>query len=82
MSTDATLNPDDIERAARQYAAFRTECLQCRREVQPDWQVCAHCSARLRTSCPECGVPLPPLGSSHCGHCGFLLSGPAQDVVR
>ncbi len=52
---------------------LRLECAHCRREVQPDWQFCAHCDARLATACPNCGVPLPPAGATHCGHCGMIL---------
>jgi len=56
--------------------AFRTlkqECTRCASELQPEWQFCAHCDARLATECPSCGVPLPPAGASHCGHCGLVF---------
>ena len=35
------------------------ECLDCRREVEPHWQFCAHCGVRLATHCPGCSNPLP-----------------------
>ena len=48
-------------------------CAECRRQFPSDWQFCAHCETRLSTHCPRCGVPLPPAGSLHCGHCGLTL---------
>ncbi len=36
------------------------ECHECQREIEPHWQVCAHCGVRLATHCPGCGNPLPP----------------------
>ena len=56
--------------------AFRTlnqECTRCAAELRPEWQFCAHCDARLATECPACGVPLPPAGATHCGHCGLVF---------
>lgn len=49
------------------------ECLECRRELEPHWQFCAHCGARLATHCPGCGTPLPPAGAHACPHCGLAL---------
>jgi predicted amidophosphoribosyltransferase len=49
------------------------ECSECQAEVEPDWQICAHCGTRLDTSCPGCGVPLPPAGAQSCPHCGLAI---------
>jgi Double zinc ribbon len=54
--------------------ALNLECLECRTPVEPHWQLCSHCETRLRTRCPFCGVPLPPLGSALCGQCGLDLT--------
>jgi predicted amidophosphoribosyltransferase len=54
-------------------AALVRACRECRRQLEPDWQFCAHCETRLSTCCSRCGVPLPPAGSLHCGHCGLTL---------
>lgn len=53
--------------------ALRRACMECRRQVEPDWQFCAHCETRLDTRCPRCDVPLPPAGARRCGHCGLVL---------
>ena len=71
-------DPGDAEETHRERAllAFRAlggECSACREQLQPDWQFCAHCEARLATACPACGVALPPAGTNHCGHCGLIL---------
>jgi predicted amidophosphoribosyltransferase len=49
------------------------ECLDCRREIAPHWQFCAHCGIRLATHCPGCGNPLPPAGAPACTRCGLAL---------
>jgi len=49
------------------------ECLDCRSEVAPHWQFCAHCEVRLATHCPGCGHPLPPAGAHACPRCGLAL---------
>jgi predicted amidophosphoribosyltransferase len=49
------------------------ECDDCRREIEPHWQFCAHCGTRLATHCPGCGTPLPPAGAHACPHCGLAL---------
>ena len=49
------------------------ECHDCRREIEPHWQVCAHCGTRLATHCPGCGNPLPPAGAHTCARCGLAL---------
>lgn len=49
------------------------ECQECRQDIEPHWQFCAHCGIRLATSCPGCGNPLPPVGAYACGHCGLPL---------
>lgn len=54
-------------------AALQQACAECRKQLEPDWQLCAHCETRLSTSCLRCGVPLPPAGSLRCGHCGLAL---------
>jgi predicted amidophosphoribosyltransferase len=69
--TDAEKNSG--ERALLAYRALGGECSACREHLQPDWQFCAHCEARLATACPACGVALPPVGTNHCGHCGLIL---------
>jgi double zinc ribbon protein len=61
------------ERASVAFRVLGSECSACREVVQSDWQFCAHCEARLATSCPACGVALPPAGANHCGHCGLIL---------
>jgi predicted amidophosphoribosyltransferase len=66
---------EHLEQIAIAYRSLNGECSRCRNELQPDWQFCAHCEARLATECPGCGVPLPPAGASHCGHCGMVLAG-------
>lgn len=52
------------------------ECAECRQEVEPHWQFCAHCGIRLATSCPGCGTPLPPAGAVLCPHCGLHIPQP------
>ena len=69
---------DQAQRAHYQHIdlAFRVlkqECSRCAQDLHPEWQVCAHCDARLATECPGCGVPLPPIGATHCGHCGLTF---------
>ncbi len=54
-------------------AALGLECSECRLQLEPDLQLCAHCDTRLKAVCPRCGVPLPPAASLHCGHCGLTL---------
>jgi predicted amidophosphoribosyltransferase len=49
------------------------ECHECQREIEPHWQVCAHCGVRLATHCPGCGNPLPPAGTHACPRCGLAL---------
>ena len=49
------------------------ECHDCRREIEPHWQFCAHCGIRLATHCPGCDNPLPPAGALACPHCGLAL---------
>ncbi len=49
------------------------ECQECQREIEPHWQVCAHCGVRLATHCPGCGNPLPPSGAHACARCGLVL---------
>jgi predicted amidophosphoribosyltransferase len=49
------------------------ECDDCRREIEPHWQFCAHCGTRLATHCPGCGNPLPPAGAQACPRCGLAL---------
>jgi predicted amidophosphoribosyltransferase len=49
------------------------ECSDCRREIEPHWQFCAHCGTRLATHCPGCGNPLPPAGAHACPRCGLTL---------
>lgn len=56
-------------------AALGAACTECRLDLTPDWQFCAHCTARLHTACARCGIPLPPAGSLRCGHCGLTLLG-------
>lgn len=55
---------------------LETECLECRQDIEPHWQFCAHCGVRLETSCPGCGTPLPPAGASSCPHCGLAIPRP------
>src|SRR5438128_10571976 len=56
------------------------ECRDCRREIEPHWQVCAHCGVRLATHCPGCGNPLPPAGAHACPRCGLVF--PQVDPAR
>lgn len=49
------------------------ECQDCRKDIEPHWQFCAHCGIRLETHCPGCGNALPPLGSHSCPTCGLAL---------
>lgn len=49
------------------------ECRDCRREIAPHWQFCAHCGVRLATHCPGCGTALPPAGAPSCPHCGLAI---------
>jgi len=65
-----------LEQITMAYEALKGECPQCRSQIQPDWQFCAHCAMRLATACPGCGVPLPPAGATHCGSCGIELPTP------
>jgi len=55
------------------YRDFVRECQACQQEVEPDWQACAHCGARLATECPGCGKPLPPAGAQLCPSCGLAI---------
>jgi predicted amidophosphoribosyltransferase len=48
-------------------------CDECRQEVDPHWQFCAHCGIRLATQCPGCGNPLPPAGALVCASCGLAI---------
>ena len=60
----------------KQHEAFQQfihECMECQHEIEPHWQVCAHCGTRLATSCPGCGTPLPPAGALACPHCGLAI---------
>ncbi|MDA0271413.1 MAG: zinc ribbon domain-containing protein, partial [Chloroflexi bacterium] len=43
-------------------------CPSCRRPIEHDWVVCAHCSSQLRTPCTSCGRPLQ-FAWRHCPHC-------------
>jgi hypothetical protein len=52
---------------------FMRECMTCQQEVEPHWQLCAHCGTRLATSCPGCGNPLPPAGAQLCPSCGLAI---------
>ena len=52
---------------------LRRECLDCREDVEPHWQFCAHCGTRLATQCPGCGNPLPPAGARICPSCGLAI---------
>lgn len=64
------------ERSLQQLAAFHrllTECNDCRRDIEPHWQFCAHCGTRLATQCPRCGTPLPPAGAHACAQCGLEI---------
>ena len=54
------------------------ECFDCRREIAPHWQFCAHCGIRLATHCPGCGNPLPPAGAAACPRCGLSLPSDAR----
>ncbi len=54
-----------------QFHTFMRECRDCQREVEPHWQICAHCGTRLTTLCPGCGNPLPPAGARTCPSCGL-----------
>ena len=63
-----------LERIALAFRTLDGECTKCRGKLEPDWQFCAHCDTRLATECPGCGVPLPPAGAKHCGHCGLVFS--------
>ena len=49
------------------------ECRDCRSEIEPHWQYCAHCGVRLATHCPNCHNPLPPAGAPACPACGLAL---------
>lgn len=52
-------------------AELERQCHGC--GVGGHWQLCANCELRLSTACPQCGHPLPPVGSRRCGHCGLHL---------
>jgi predicted amidophosphoribosyltransferase len=56
-----------------EFHQFSHECQECQREIEPHWQVCAHCGVRLATHCPGCGNPLPPVGAHACPRCGLAL---------
>ena len=51
-----------IRKLHEAFHQFIHECQACQREIEPHWQVCAHCGVRLATHCPGCGNPLPPAG--------------------
>lgn len=73
MADAKDADQDNQERVSVAFRALGNECSACRQSLQPDWQFCAHCAARLATECPACGVALPPAGAHHCGHCGLIL---------
>jgi hypothetical protein len=52
---------------------FLRECVACQQEIEPHWQLCAHCGTRLATSCSGCGTPLPPAGAQACPSCGLAI---------
>ena len=56
-----------------QWQQLIEECLECRKDIEPHWQFCAHCGVRLATQCPGCGNPLPPAGASICPSCGLAI---------
>ena len=67
---DKTLTPLQQHRS---YQDFVRECYACQKEIEPDWQACAHCGTRLATECPGCGNPLPPAGAQMCPSCGLAM---------
>ena len=71
--TDSIQGGSETQPQSVAFRALGNECSACQKELQPDWQFCAHCEARLATACPSCGVALPPVGANHCGHCGLIL---------
>lgn len=76
---DETRQRREDETPRQQLEAFHTldnECRECRRDIEPHWQFCAHCGVRLATSCPGCGTPLPPAGAAACPHCGLAIPQP------
>jgi predicted amidophosphoribosyltransferase len=78
MARGKAPNPRDHVRMATTRKSAKAHdlvalCRECRRALPADWQLCSGCEARLRTRCPECGLPLPPAGASHCGHCGYVI---------
>ncbi|MGE3540662.1 MAG: zinc ribbon domain-containing protein [Candidatus Tectimicrobiota bacterium] len=74
---DKPVSPGAAEATLRQqHEAFHVlmqECLECRKDIEPHWQFCAHCGIRLATSCPGCGNPLPPAGAQTCPSCALPL---------
>jgi predicted amidophosphoribosyltransferase len=56
-----------------EFHQFIHECYECQREIEPHWQLCAHCGTRLGTHCPGCGNPLPPPGAHACPRCGVAF---------
>jgi predicted amidophosphoribosyltransferase len=47
-------------------------CPECGKAVEGDWQVCAHCGAKLASVCPECGKAMEPDWVA-CPYCGTTL---------
>ncbi|MBM3223100.1 MAG: hypothetical protein FJZ47_04760 [Candidatus Tectomicrobia bacterium] len=56
-----------------EFQQLMQECSDCRRDIDPHWQFCAHCGIRLATHCPGCGNPLPPVGAQSCPRCGLAM---------
>ena len=54
-----------------------SSCPNCRRPVEDDFQVCAHCATPLRQPCPRCGRLLQ-FSWRHCPFCATAREGARQ----
>lgn len=52
-------------------------CPSCRRPVNDDWMVCAHCSDELKEACRSCARPL----SKAWRHCPYCATAKPQSVA-
>jgi len=55
-------------------------CPSCRRPIDSDWVVCAHCASQLKTPCSGCGRPLQ-FSWRHCPHCATPRPRPATEAA-
>jgi hypothetical protein len=68
------------EEALLQDIEERYVCPGCKKKIQPDYQLCPSCHARLKRPCPSCNRLLQ-LQWTLCPYCGAVPAGPGQPAV-